>query len=140
MNKNMQEWITGMILGLIITLLLAVKVMAAPIDEDLITRTVYLEAGNQSLEGKRLVAAVILNRIDSEEFPDTTEEVLSQDGQFVTYKNLDNATPTWEDALAVKMEIQTRSNEEVMFFQTGKYGTGKPCMKVGDHYFSTIKK
>jgi hypothetical protein len=140
MKKETREWITGIAIGIIISLLFAVKVIAAPvIDEEMITRTVELEAGNQSLEGKRMVAAVIINRVESETFPDTTEAVLSQDGQFSTYRNLKIANPTWQDRLAVRMELESRSNTEVMFFRAGRYGCGEPLMKVGDHYFSTIK-
>lgn len=140
MRKEAREWLTGMLLGLIISLLLAAKVMAAPLpDEELIARTVQAEAGNQSLEGRRMVAAVILNRVDSEEFPDTIEGVLSQERQFTTYKDLDATEPTWKDRLAVKMEMERRSNDEVLFFRTGHYGCGEPMMQVGDHYFSGIK-
>lgn len=142
MKKETQEIITGLILGLILTLLLAIKVIAAPVSDDevtLIAKTVQAEAGNQCFEGKRLVAAVILNRVDSEVFPDTVEGVLSAPGQFVTYKSLGRTQPTIHDMMAVQMELNERSNAEVMFFRAGRYGTGKPMMQVGDHYFSTIK-
>lgn len=141
MKKETKEWITGIVLGLIISLLITVKVIAAPVSEadmELLTKTVQAEAGNQSLIGKRLVARVILNRVDSEVFPDTIEEVLSQDGQFSTFRYLNNVCPTWQDQLAVKMEIESSLNDEVMYFRAGRYGCGKPMFKNGDHYFSSL--
>ena len=126
---------------IIATLLMMIPTtaQAAPTDAEMIAKVVQAEAGNQCLEGKRLVAAVILNRVDNEVFPDTVDEVVSQQGQFSTYRSLASTEPTWDDMLAVKMEMETRSNTEVLFFRNGHYGCGKPMMKVGDHYFSTIK-
>lgn len=127
------------LMTIVITFLITSPVYASPIsseDATLIVKTVWLEAGNQDMEGKRLVAAVILNRVESEVFPDTVEGVLSAPGQFATYRALGKSKPTIEDAIAVQMEIGQRSNTEVMYFRTGRYGTGTPLMKVGDHYFS----
>lgn len=126
-----------------ITLLFTVKAQAAPLtseDITLIAKTVQAEAGNQDMEGKRLVAAVVLNRMDSEVFPDTVKDVLSQQGQFVTYRYLNNTEPTIYDVIAVQMELRERSNTEVIFFRTKRYGTGEPLMKVGDHYFSGLRR
>ncbi len=49
-------------------------------DEDLemLLRIVEAEAGNQDEEGKLLVANVVLNRVESEKFPDTVTEVVLQ--------------------------------------------------------------
>ena len=142
MKKETAEWITGIAIGLILSILLAVKVMAAPLsesDKELIAKTVQAEAGNQSLEGKRLVCAVILNRVEHEAFPDSVEKVLSQPGQFTTYKKLGYTDITWQDQLAVQMEMESRSNTEVLFFNCGGYipNTNK-LMKFEDHYFSTL--
>lgn len=131
-----------LLLTIAITLLMTTPVHAEPIsteDATLIVKTVWLEAGNQPIEGKRLVAAVILNRVESEQFPDTVEGVLSAPGQFATFHALSKSHPTIEDAIAVQMEINQRSNTEVMFFRTKRYGTGEPLMKVGDHYFSGLE-
>lgn len=43
---------------------------------------VYLESGNQSYSCKEAVASVILNRLNSDEFPDTIYSVLLQEDQF----------------------------------------------------------
>lgn len=142
MKKSTQEWLTGIAIGIILSLLLAVKVFAAPVsaeDAELIARAVQAESGNQCLEGRRYVAAVIINRVDSPEFPDTVEDVLSEDGQFSTYSQLSTTEATWQDRLATKMEIESRSDTDIVFFRAGHYGCGQPAFQCGDHYFSTIK-
>lgn len=142
MKRETKEWITGIIIGIVISLLLAVKAIAAPVSEEdaeLLAKTVEAEAGNQSIEGKRLVCAVILNRVEHEAFPDSVEKVLSQPNQFTTYKKLGYTDITWQDQLAVQMELERRSNTEVLFFNCGGYipNTNK-LMKFEDHYFSTL--
>lgn len=142
MSRNAKEWITGILLGIIFSILLAVKVMAAPVSEEdveLIAKTVQAEAGNQDFTGKRMVAAVILNRVESQTFPDDVEGVLSQKNQFSTFRYLNSIKATDEDVLAVQMELISRSDPEVMFFRTGRFGTGSAVAKVGDHYFSKLK-
>ena len=137
--RDAGKFSTGVILGAALILLMAVKVLAAD-DAELIAKAVQAEAGNQDFEGRRLVAATVLNRVDSEVFPDTVEGVLYQPGQFSTAGKLATTEPTWMDRLAVKMEIESRSNTDVMFFRAGRYGCGEPLMQVGDHYFSGLKE
>lgn len=50
----------------------------------MICQITFREAGNQPIEGKRAVMEVILNRVNSEYWPDNVEAVLSQNGQFAT--------------------------------------------------------
>lgn len=49
---------------------------------ELLAQLVEAEAGNQDAIGKRLVVDVVLNRVDSDAFPDTIEEVIFQPYQF----------------------------------------------------------
>ncbi len=51
---------------------------------DVLLRIVEAEAGNEDEDGKLLVANVVLNRVDSEEFPDTVKEVVFQKERGVT--------------------------------------------------------
>lgn len=109
-------------------------------DFDLIAACVEAEAGNQDLTGKRLVADVILNRVDSEDFPDTIEGVISQPRHFATYWNgaIDRAEPSEETYKAVRMEMKKRSYPGLLYFDSGDFlPYGTPWRKVGDHYFST---
>lgn len=82
-------------------------------DIDLLAACVYFEAGNQSMEGKRLVVDVILNRCESDRFPDSIRGVLSAPGQFVTYNRI--VSCSYDDVPidcygAVLAEIEARNN------------------------------
>lgn len=101
---------------------------------------VMAESGNQDLEGMRMVADVILNRVDDPYWPDTIEGVISQSGQFSCY--WDGGMEKWnvpsEDVYkACQMELSHRSYPYLYYFKEGiysKYGT--PRFKHGAHYFS----
>lgn len=106
---------------------------------ELIALCVEAEAGNQNILGKELVAAVILNRVDDKDFPNTITEVITQPKQFTSYWNgaMDRVSPADSTFRAVEMELQNRIHKNVFYFNTGDYSRyGKPWEKIGDHYFS----
>ena len=100
---------------------------------------VEAEAGNQDLYGKRLVVDVILNRVDSERFPDDIVSVITQKYHFSTYWNgeMDKITePSEETFDAVKMELKERTDDKILFFSADDYSEYcTPAYKYGDHYF-----
>ena len=99
---------------------------------------VEAEAGNQDLLGKRLVADVILNRVDSPRFPNTIEEVVSQKYHFTTFWDgtMARIVPSDETFKAVQMELDERTDSEILFFTAGDYNTYcVPAYRHGDHYF-----
>lgn len=101
------------------------------------------EAGNQCEEGKRLVIDTILNRVDNEYFPNTVEEVINAPGQFevVARGTLYRTCPTDDIYDLIREEIAERTNDRVIYFTAGGYNpSGEPWQKVGDHYFSYIRK
>lgn len=107
---------------------------------DLIALVVMAEAEGESEEGKRLVIDTILNRVDSEYFPDTVEGVIYQPNQFSSMWNgrADRCYATDEIRQLVKEELVSRTNYEVMFFTSGHYGEyGEHMFPVGNHYFSS---
>ena len=100
---------------------------------------VEAEAGNQGLLGKRYVTDVILNRVDSDKFPDTITEVINAPRQFsvVSDGRIDKVIPTEETYQAVQLELENRLDDTILFFRTEHYHTGyTPCFKHEDHYFS----
>lgn len=106
---------------------------------ELLARCVEAEAGNQSRLGKQLVCDVILNRVQSESFPDGIEGVIMQEGQFAVVENgaINKAVPTAETWEAVLAELNGRIDEGVLYFRTGGYPQyGEPYERIGDHYFS----
>lgn len=108
---------------------------------ELLAICVEAEAGNQELEGRRLVADVIMNRVDDPDFPDTIEGVISQPYHFSSYWDggMDRVTePSEETIRAVQMELEERGWPGVVYFTSEawpEYGT--PWKQVGDHYFNT---
>ena len=80
-----------------------------------LSRVIYAEAGNQSLEGKMAVGNVVLNRVNNPIFPNTIHGVLSQRNQFTTYKGgaLANRTPTESCIIAAKLVMDGGVVEEV---------------------------
>ena len=72
-----------------------------------LSRVIYRESGNQSLEGQMAVGNVILNRVASPEFPNTVEGVLAQKNQFSTYKSgaLRETNPSESSVIAAKLVL-----------------------------------
>ena len=112
-------------------------------DFELLCQLVAAKAENQPFEGKRAVAAVVLNRVDyGWPFEDSIEEVIFQDGQFtcISDKRFFDA---WayvsdENREAVTAELSERKYSEYLYFTAGHYGDyGTPAEPIGDHYFST---
>ena len=69
-----------------------------------LSRIIYAESGNQSLEGKIAVGNVVLNRVASPLFPNTVYDVLFQRNQFTPASSGSiNRTPTAECVVAAKL-------------------------------------
>ena len=51
-------------------------------DLRLLSAIIFCEAGNQCYAGKKAVGIVVMNRVKSDKFPNTVEDVLYQSGQF----------------------------------------------------------
>ena len=110
-------------------------------DMELMAQLVEAEAGNQDFEGKCLVVDVLLNRLESPDFPNTVEEVIFQEGQFSVTKNGAWEKAAWnmkeDDYKAVEYELEMHTNKEVLYFNNCKKvaGSGTP-FKHGGHWFN----
>ena len=51
-------------------------------EKELLAALIFCEAGNQPYEGQVAVGAVVMNRVNSGQFPDTITDVIYQSGQF----------------------------------------------------------
>ena len=125
------------ILGIIILALFASIDVGAyeydPSEIVLIGKVVHHEAGNQSELGKRLVADTILNRVESNKFPNTVKDVINQPGQYCNPKEY----PPDGTYKIVAEEIYMRTNSKVLYFKTrGYHSFAVPIVKEGNHYFS----
>ena len=105
---------------------------------ELLYSLVQAEAGNQDLDGCRLVADVVLNRIESDKFPNDLESVVYAPGQFSVVRNgaLKKAQGNISEKVvqAVDMELaNARLNDDVLYFNNRPNGSG--CWQYGGHYF-----
>lgn len=109
-------------------------------DVVLLAKLVLAEAEGEPEMGKRLVIDTVLNRLDSEDFPNTVYDVIYQpyhyspawDGRIELFSELEDAFKLVVD------EIQNRTNSEVLYFRTDNFHEfGTPMEQVGNHYFST---
>lgn len=102
---------------------------------------VYAEAGNQGLDGMRYVCDVVLNRVDSDLFPDTITEVIYQESQFGPAYSGGIEKAGWnitEEAYeAVRLEYfgEKRLDSGILYFNTS-WDNGTDPFKYGDHWFS----
>lgn len=109
-------------------------------DIRLIAVVTMAEAEGESEEGKRLVIDTILNRVDSEHFPDTVEGVIYQKGQFACMRDgrINQCYVKNDIYELVCEELEDRMEYECIYFRTKRYSScGTPMYKVGHHYFSS---
>ena len=109
-------------------------------DLELLACLVYAEAGIEDLHGKRLVVDVVLNRVDSPDYPDNIRDVIFEKNQFSTVTDgaLERAyrEVTQECYDAVALELEERTDSSILFFTAGGYNAScVPAYVYGHHYF-----
>ncbi|AEN89984.1 MULTISPECIES: cell wall hydrolase [Priestia] len=82
-------------------------------DKDLLARLVQAEAKGEPYAGKVAVATVVLNRVDSDSFPDSIHDVIYQGTQFTPVQN-------GEINKAADAEAKKAVNEALAFRGQGK--------------------
>lgn len=78
------------------------------------------EAGTEGVHGRYLVMRVIINRLYSDEYPDTIKEIITQPHQFESYQNgsYDTAEPTVEAHLALaELEKNLDPDDDIIAFE-----------------------
>lgn len=110
-------------------------------EKELLCRTVYCESGNQSIEAQEMVALTILNRLESDKFPDTLHDVIYQKNQYevTTWSEFENYGWTEQVEQAVENALKENNHpSDMYYFRNGYYHSfGVPYLKSGDLYFST---
>lgn len=100
------------------------------------------EAEGECEYGQRLVIDTILNRVDSDKFPNSIYGVIYQKNQFTSMWNgrVNRVKPTDKFYKLAEEELRKRSNYDCIFFTAGQYSNyGKPMFRVENHYFSSYK-
>lgn len=118
-------------------------------DFDLLSRLVEAEAGIEPFEGKIAVANVILNRVESDQFPNTIEGVIYEAGQFQPVRNGHiNKVPSEESKEAVRkaLSVNRSLGGDSLYFYDPRYSdesakrwfdTLETTMTIGNHVFKT---
>ncbi len=104
---------------------------------------IYHEANAESVKGQIAVANVIMNRVESKDFPNSVCGVISQKGQFSWYSKTKHKYSDKTLAIARKMLNNRQDNTNgALFFHSGKnpYWTRKMkfVTKIGGHKFYKI--
>ncbi|MBE0465746.1 MAG: cell wall hydrolase [Candidatus Desulforudis sp.] len=109
----------------------------------LVARVVEGEAANEPYQGKMAVAAVVLNRVEHNDFPDSVHDVVFQPRAFCVVANgLVNRTPSSESFRAVHAAVAGKdpTGGALYFWNPNKrvnswMWTRTPTATIGDHAF-----
>ncbi len=101
-------------------------------DYDILLRIVEAEAGCEDEDGKLLVANVVLNRVNSDLFPDTVSDVVLQESKGVTQFSPVSSGSIWKvtvseetkDAVARALDGEDIS-QGALYFAARKYADSK---------------
>ena len=107
---------------------------------EMVAQVTMAEAGGEPEEAQRLVIDTILNRIDSDRFPDTLEKVIYGKNQFSVMWNgaFERCYPREDLVDLVEEELLERTNSDVLYFRAAHYHNfGRPVVAYGNSYFST---
>lgn len=122
---------------------LQIPVVANDYEKDLLARLVEAEAKGESYAGKVAVATVVLNRVESDEFPDTLHNVIHDGIQFSPVLNGTINQPASEEskrAVNEALAFQGYDNESLFFYNPDKAQSSYLSEKevttiIGDHVF-----
>lgn len=105
-------------------------------DIELIAKIVYIEARGEPLSGQEGVVEVILNRITSNEFPNTVYDVVSAHNQFESFELLDKALPNETQYAAINNVLYQNHNNvnDSIYFATSPL-TNNLIIQIQNHYF-----
>lgn len=113
-------------------------------EADLLNRITAAEAQTQNMPGRRAVVEVILNRVISPDWPNTVKGVLSQPGQFSSWKHRYDSWVVPElgcDAVNEILSIGPMElpNTDYVFFSRGRSKYATDYIKIQDHWFGRRK-
>lgn len=113
-------------------------------DAYLLAKIAMAEAESEGTEGKALVMLVVLNRVWSDEFPDSIPEVIFQEGQFSPVNNgrFDRVEPDQEcyDALELIQVEKWDESQGALYFESKSASDWHSenlqfLFRYGNHYF-----
>lgn len=113
-------------------------------EKDLLARLVEAEAKGEPYAGKVAVATVILNRVDSNLFPNSVNGVIYQAGQFTPVSNghiNQPASASAKKAVNEALAFRGQGNGSLYFYNPSKTSNTwlrakKTTIKIGNHIFA----
>lgn len=120
------------------------SISASNYEKDLLARLVRAEAESEPYAGKVAVAVVVLNRVDSPDFPNTVSAVIKQSGQFSPVVNGEisrSADSESKRAVAEALITDRSQGAGSLFFYNPKTASSrwldsKPTkLVIGNHTF-----
>lgn len=122
LSKSRNRWLSGSAaLGL--CLLLAACGGGRQSEQECMERAMYFESNRSSWDGLIAVGSVVMNRVESDQFPDTVCGVVGQKGQFapkiMTRRMNIDATPEVREAARAVLRGQRHPMvQDAQFFHT----------------------
>jgi N-acetylmuramoyl-L-alanine amidase len=113
-------------------------------DVDLLARLIEAEAKGEPYAGKVAVGYVVMNRIDSEGFPNTLKGVIYQSGQFTPVSNGAINSPASADSVKAAKEAMSADRSKgagSLFFYNAKTASSRwldsrpTTLVIGNHTF-----
>lgn len=120
------------------------RIHLRPGDLDLLARLVQAEAGGEPYIGKVAVAAVVINRVQSNRFPDTVREVIFEQDAFEPVSNgwiWNPPSPSAYRAVLAALRGWDPSGGALYFFAPAKTNDGfvwsrQFITRIGNHIFA----
>ena len=120
--------------------------MSREVDSDLfnVAHLMWGEAGNTDSTERRYTASVLLNRVDSDLFPDTIGECLYQPGQYTTVRDGgpfwgEPSEECWKDAEDLLIQWYETGESDlpknVLYQATKPQGSGTYLVSAWGQYF-----
>lgn len=114
-----------------------------PEEYNLLARCVMAESGGEPSSVQEKVCEVILNRVDSNRFPNTIQDVIYEKNQFSVVNNgsIDIVNPTERvyDSISVVLKQRTLPSDVVFFNSIGYFSFANPYCQDGNMWFSSIR-
>ena len=111
----------------------------------LLAQIIHAEAKGEPYKGKIAVGNVVMNRVKSEQFPDTIGEVIFQKGQFSPVSDGSIYNTPGDDSLRAAKEVYNGTKvvgNDVLYFYnpdtstSGWIYTRQTVMSIGNHRFA----
>ena len=118
------------------------------IDRELLIKLVYLEGRGESYEGKKAIASIVFNRLDSNYWGDTIQDVIFAKNQFSPSNKIKNLKihndDIWEECTKAVDDVIYNGSilpSYILYFRANYYFSwATPYTSIGNHYFSYLDK